>query len=125
MRLRFFCDAGYGVCLWAQDAVARARFGYPAASRDLDIPEDLRTEIAQLVTDYDATFPCDDPGSGDIVATTRTMSGHAENPPFATRVRGLLPALRAALPGCAIGSDWEALAPTASPRPSRLSGSHG
>lgn len=107
MRLRFFFDAGSGVCLWAQDAEAKARFGYPVESADLDIPEDLRAEIEQLVTDYDDTFPWDDPGSGDIVEPSRTMFGYEENPPFATRVRALLPKLRAALAGFEIESDWE------------------
>jgi hypothetical protein len=119
MRLRFFFDAGSGVCLWAQDAEAKARFGYPVESRDLDIPDDLRAEIEQLVTDYDDTFPWDDPGSGSIVEPERTMSGYEENPPFATRVRALLPKLRAELPGIEVESDWEAEAPTASPRLSR------
>ena len=107
MRLRFFFDAGSGVCLWAQDAEAKARFGYPVESRDLDIPDDLRAEIEQLTTDYDDTFPWDDPGSGSIVEPDRTMFGHEENPPFATRVGALLPKLRAALADVEIESDWE------------------
>jgi hypothetical protein len=107
MRLRFFFDAGSGVCLWAQDAEAKARFGYPVKSRDLDISEHLRAEIEQLVTDYDDTFPWDDPGSGSIVEPDRTMFGYEENPPFATRVRALLPKLRTELPGFAIESEWE------------------
>jgi hypothetical protein len=108
MRLGFFFDAGSGVCLWAQDAEAKARFGYPVESGDLDIPDDLRAEIEQLVTDYNATFPWDDPGSGEIVEPGRTILGYEETPPFATRVRALLPQLRAALPGFEIESDWEA-----------------
>jgi hypothetical protein len=35
------------------------------------------------------------------------MFGYEENPPFATRVRALLPKLRAELPGFAIESEWE------------------
>lgn len=130
MRRRFFLDAGSGVCLWAQDAEAKARFGYRVVSRELDIPEDLRAqdlraEIEQRATDHDATFACDDPGSGDILAPSRTMSGYEASPHFATRVRVRLPALQAARPGFAIGSDWEAQASTTSPHPSRLSGSPG
>ena len=125
MRRSFFLDAGSGVCLWAQDADAKARFGYRVVSRELDIPQDLRAETEQLATDHGDTFACDDPGSGDILAPTRTMSGYEENPHFATRVRVLLPALQAARPGFAIGSDWEAQASTTSPRPSRLSDSPG
>jgi hypothetical protein len=125
MRRRSFVDAGSGVCLRAQDAEAKARFGYRVGSRERDIPQDLRAEIAQLATDHDDTFACDDLGSGDILAPTRTMSGYEENPHFATRVRVLLPALQAARPGFAIGSDCKAEASTTSPRPSRLSDSPG
>ena len=107
MRLRFFFDAGSGVCLWAQDAEAKARFGYPVEADVLDIPQVLRDEINQLVWDYDDTFPWDDPASGDPVAPDRTAFGYEENPPFVTRVRALLPKLRAALPGFEIESDFE------------------
>lgn len=108
MLLRFFFDAGSGVCLWAYDAEAKVRFGYPVEAAMLDIPEELRAEIEQLVTDYDDTFPWDDPGSGDAVEPSRVMSGYEENPAFATRVRALLPRLRTALgPGFVIESDYE------------------
>ncbi len=107
MRLRFFFDAGAGVCLWAQDDEAKARFGYPVEAEMLDIPVELRAEIEQLVVDYDDTFPWDDPGSGTFVEPDRTMFGYEENPPFVTRVRALLPKLRDALPGLVIESDFE------------------
>lgn len=119
MRLRFFFDAGSGVCLWAQDEAAKARFGYPVEAAMLDIPEYLRAEIEQLVMDYDDTFPWDDPGSGLAVEASRPVSGWDDNPAFATRVRALLPVLRAALgPGVEIESDYD-IRPTASRRPSR------
>lgn len=107
MRLRFFFDAGSGVVLWAQDAEAKARFGYPVESGALDIPQVLRDAIEQLVSDYDDTFPWDDPGSGNCVEPDRAMFGYEENPPFVTRVRALLPKLREALPGFEIESDFE------------------
>jgi len=107
MLLRFFFDAGSGVCLWAYDDEAKARFGYPVESGVLDIPAELQAEIEQLVTDYDDTFPWDDPGSGQGVEPDRTMFGYEENPPFVTRVRALLPKLRAALPDIVFESDYE------------------
>ena len=123
MRVRFFFDAGSGVCLWAQDDEAKARFGYPVEAGDLDIPAELRAEIEQLVADYDGlpphpaevflvadyddTFPWDDPGGGGVVEPSRTMFGYQENLPFVTRVRALLPKLRAALPGVEIESEFE------------------
>lgn len=75
MLLRFFFDAGSGVCLWAYDDEAKARFGYPVESGVLDIPAELQAEIEQLVTDYDDTFPWDDPGSGQGVSLTGPCSG--------------------------------------------------
>ena len=102
MLLRFFFDAGSGVCLWAYDAEAKARFGYPVEADMLDVSAELRA-------DYDDTFPWDDPGSGEGVEPSRTMFGYEENPPFVTRVRALLPQLRVALgPEFEIESDYEA-----------------
>lgn len=109
MRLRFSFDAGAGVCLWAVDAAAKARFGYPVEAAMLDIPQSLRDEIEQLVSDYDDTFPWDDPASGQPVAhPVRTIAGYDESPAFATRVNLLLPRLRAALgQAFVIESDYE------------------
>ena len=100
MLLRLFFDAGSGVLLWAHDVEAKARFGYPVEAADLDIPAELHAEIEQLITDYDAAFPWEDPGGP-------TMFGHEDDPPFASRVLALLPKLRAALPGIAFESDYE------------------
>lgn len=107
MRLRVVIDAGSGVCLWAQDAEAKARFVYPLESGDLDLPDGFRAGTEQLVTDDDDTFPWDESGSGSLVEPDRTMFGDEENPHFATRVRALLPKLRAALADVEIESDWE------------------
>ena len=68
MRLRFTFDAGAGVCLWALDPEAQARFGYQVEASMLPVPEELRAEIEHLVQDYDDTFPWDDPGSNVSVA---------------------------------------------------------
>jgi len=109
MLLRFFFDAGSGVCLWAHDAEAKARFGYAVEAAMLDVPQKLRAELEQLVTDYDDTFPWGDPASGQPVEPARPIQGYAENPAFATRVRALLAQLRAALgPEFVIESDYEA-----------------
>jgi hypothetical protein len=108
MLLRFFFDAGSGVCLWAYDDEAKARFGYPVESGILDVSQTLRDEIEQLITDYDDTFPWDDPASNRIVDPSRPIEGYREDPPFATRVKALLAKLRVALPGYVIESDYDA-----------------
>lgn len=107
MLLRLFFDAGSGVLLWAYDDEAKARFGYPVESEALAIPQELRDKIEQLITDYDDTFPWDDPASGEAVAPDRIMFGYEDNPPFKDRVRALLPKLRAALPDITFESDYE------------------
>lgn len=107
MLLRLFFDAGSGVLLWAYDAEAKARFGYPVEVEMLDVSPELRAEIEQLVTDYDDTFLWDDPASGKAVEPDRTMFGYEDNPPFKDRIRALLPKLRAALPDITFESDYE------------------
>ena len=107
MLLRMFFDAGSGVLLWAYDEEAKARFGYPVEADMLAIPQELRNEIEQLITDYDDTFPWDDPASGEAVAPDRTIFGYEDNPPFKDRVRSLLPKLRKALPDITFESDYE------------------
>ncbi len=107
MLLRLFFDAGSGVLLWANEGEAKARFGNPVEAEMLDVSPELRAEIDQLVQDYDDTFPWDDPASGKAVEPDRIMLGYEDNPPFAERVRALLPKLRAALPGITFESDYE------------------
>ena len=107
MLLRMFFDAGSGVLLWAYDDEAKARFGYPVEAEMLDVSPELRSEIDQLVKDYDDTFPWDDPASGEAVAPDRIMFGYEDNPPFKDRIRALLPKLRAAMPEITFESDYE------------------
>ncbi len=108
MRLRFFFDAGSGVCLWAQDDAAKLRFGYPVETSMLDLPADLRRDIEQLVSDYDAAFNWDDPAAVSDDGGSRTKFGYEDNAPLIARVRELLPRLRSALgPAFTIESDYE------------------
>lgn len=108
MLLRLFFDAGSGVLLWAQDAEAKARFGYPVEAAMLDVSQALRDEIEQLVRDYDDTFDWANPASGQPVAADRATPGYDDNPPFRDRVIGLLAKLRAALPDITFESDYDA-----------------
>ena len=99
MLLRFFFDAGSGVCLWAYDAEAKARFGYPVEADMLDVSAELRAEIEQLVADCDDTFPWDDPGWGEGVEPSPAAAVQAGAPDRAasatvhrTRIIGRPPA---------------------------------
>lgn len=110
MRLRFFLDAGAGVCLWAQNDAMKARFGYPVELDDLPLPRDLVADLMHLMADYDASIDWDDPGQAERDAGPTTF-GHEPDAPFRERILALLPRLRAALPGFIIESDFEDLAP--------------
>jgi hypothetical protein len=59
--LRFFFDAGSGVCLWAGNEAARARFGYPVPLTSLPLDDALLEEGQALVEAYDAALDWDDP----------------------------------------------------------------
>ena len=60
-RLRYFFDAGSGVCLWAGNAAARARWGYPIDLDDLPLPADLRHDASCIVRWWDTAYDWDDP----------------------------------------------------------------
>lgn len=109
MKLRFFFDAGSGVCLWAQDEATKQRFGYSVDLHDLDLPPAMRAELTQLIVDYDATIDWDDPGRADEPDLGAISFGYEAEAPLRDRVRELLPRLRAALGSSfEIESDYEA-----------------
>lgn len=108
MRLRFFFDAGAGVCLWSQDQAAQDRLGYAVDLLDLDLPAELKAEIETLMADYDATIDWSNPGRGAERDSGATRFGFEEDAPFRDRVVAMLPRLRVALgPGFVIESDYE------------------
>lgn len=108
MRLRFFFDAGAGVCLWAQDEAARSRFGYSVELGELGLPGELQSALEQLMADYDATIDWDDPGRTGDLDTGPTAFGYEADAPLGGRVREILPRLRAAMgPGFEIESSYE------------------
>jgi hypothetical protein len=97
--LRFFFDAGSGVCLWSGNKAAEERFDYPVETAKLGLPPDLEREIEQLITDYDADFPWDDPGTRDPKRLEFLRLNEAG---INRRADALLPRLREAL-----GPDFE------------------
>lgn len=103
-ELRFFFDAGAGVCLWSQNGAARERFGYAVELDELNLPATLEAEIGQLMQDYDATIDWGDAG----LSMGPTAFGYEHDAPFKARVREMLPRLRTALgPGFEVASDFE------------------
>ena len=55
-RLRFFFDAGSGVCLWSANPAARVRFGYPVVLGDLPLAERTRETGRRLIERYDTSL---------------------------------------------------------------------
>jgi hypothetical protein len=107
MRLRFFLDAGSGVCLWAHDDAAKKRFGYAVELDDVPLPRELVADLMHLMADYDATIDWDNPANAGL-ETGPTAFGHEADAPFRERILGLLPRIREALgSGFEIESDYE------------------
>jgi hypothetical protein len=52
-RLRYYFDAGAGVCLWAANDAARERFGYPIDAKELPLPENTWRRVLHLCYWYD------------------------------------------------------------------------
>ncbi|HVY89090.1 MAG TPA: hypothetical protein VG942_09500 [Hyphomonadaceae bacterium] len=101
-RLRFFFDAGSGVCLWSQNEAAKQRFGYAVELDSLDLPAGLAEEAERLISDYDATIDWSDPARLVEPDRDAVSFGYERNAPLRDQVRSLLPRLRAAL-----GADFE------------------
>ncbi len=60
-RLRYFFDAGSGVCLWSDNDAARERYGIAITPAQLPLSKATRQEVNQLVAWYDTSLNWDDP----------------------------------------------------------------
>ena len=61
-ELRFFFDAGSGICLWAKNSAARNRFGYPVDLGELPLSENTRRWLQYLIGWFDTSLNWDSPG---------------------------------------------------------------
>lgn len=64
-RLRYFFDAGSGVCLWAGDAATEARYGYAVALDALPLSDETRGALGRLIAAFDRSIDWADPGGTD------------------------------------------------------------
>jgi hypothetical protein len=85
--LRFFFDAGSGICLWAANDAARERWDYPVSTDDLPLGEETRAELETLIARYDSCVDWNDPGRGSVWTA-------AEEADFATQAQALLARVR-------------------------------
>lgn len=61
--LRYFFDAGSGICLWSGNAEAEARWGYAVDHAALPMGEDTRRFLQALVARFDTSIDWSDPGA--------------------------------------------------------------
>lgn len=55
-KFRFSFDPGSGICLWATNDAARAKYGYPANISDLLLPENMRLLAHHIIAWYDTSI---------------------------------------------------------------------
>lgn len=60
-RLRYFFDAGSGVCLWSGNEAARAEYGMAITLEQLPLSPETRHEMERLVAWYDMSLNWNDP----------------------------------------------------------------
>jgi hypothetical protein len=60
--VRYFFDAGSGICLWAASESARLRFGYPIDPTVLPVSPNLRREVSDVCAFFDSSVDWTDPG---------------------------------------------------------------
>jgi len=89
-RLRYFFDAGSGVCLWSGNDAARAAYGIAITPEQLPLPPETRQEVERLVAWYDTSLNWDNPAG----PTPWTLEECAR---FNWAARALLQQLRAEL----------------------------
>jgi hypothetical protein len=57
MKLRFFFDAGSGICMWSADEISKEKFdGYPVECNELPLPENLWRKLRYLTAWYDTSI---------------------------------------------------------------------
>ena len=64
--LRFFFDAGSGVCLWAGNGEARARYDYAVDHHGLALSAPLKERLDELIARFDTDFDWNDPGGARL-----------------------------------------------------------
>jgi hypothetical protein len=55
-RLRYFFDAGAGVCLWAANDAARESFDYAVDATALPLPDNTRRRVSSMCAWFDTSL---------------------------------------------------------------------
>ncbi|MEA5559508.1 hypothetical protein [Nodularia spumigena] len=59
--LRYFFDAGSGICLWAGNEEAEEKFGYPVELHEIDLSDNVQRTGQRLVAWFDTSIDWNDP----------------------------------------------------------------
>lgn len=65
-RLRYFFDAGSGVCQWAGNEPAKREYGYAIDEEDLPLSANTRHWLRHLIAWYDTGLDWDSPGGESL-----------------------------------------------------------
>ena len=60
-EIRYFFDPGSGVCLWARNAAACEKFGYPIDHWNLDLSENTKRWLQHLIAWFDTELDWERP----------------------------------------------------------------
>ena len=60
-KLRYFFDAGSGICLWSANDSAREKFGYPIDVSQLNLDENTKRKAYYLLAWYDTCINWNSP----------------------------------------------------------------
>ncbi|MCI8361262.1 MAG: hypothetical protein HFE86_08020 [Clostridiales bacterium] len=64
-KLKFMYDWSCGVCVWSDNAAARAKFqAYPIETKSLPISQELANLLNDLIDRHDTALNWEDPGRG-------------------------------------------------------------
>jgi hypothetical protein len=61
-KLRYFFDAGSGICLWAANDASRSTWGYPVDVDVIGLPETVCKQAYDTLTFYDTCINWSSPG---------------------------------------------------------------
>lgn len=92
MRIRVNFEYGAGVCLWADDAEARAKWCSAVLFENVVLPAELAVEGAALLAEFDAAFEPADPGAGPRWSDDAAAGFHGRAAAWTERVTDALAA---------------------------------
>ncbi len=66
-EIRFFFDAGSGICLWSGNEEAIKKYGYPIDHWKLPLSENTKRKLEHLVAWFDTSLDWSNPSNPDTL----------------------------------------------------------